>query len=230
MSLNLKSSAILLAGGSGTRMQMPIPKQFLPLHNKPIALYSFELFLSMPEIHEIIVVCHPTYQHLFVDHTHSKPIRFASPGERRQDSVYNGLMASSPSHHLICIHDSARPLIDRKLIQRVLNAGAEHSAATVGMPVKFTVKESDEHHFVLKTIDRSRVWEIQTPQVILRPILLEGFQHAHKHHITVTDDVSLAELLGQPVKLVEGSYSNIKITVPDDLTLAAQFLQMNDHA
>lgn len=214
-------SVILLAGGSGTRMGSPTPKQFLTLGTKPIACHSFELFVQMPNIHEIVVVCPPESRHFFMSDA-SKPISFALPGNRRQDSVYNGLQATT--YDLICIHDAARPFIDERLVNKALEAGSQYGAAAVGLPIKFTIKEIDSHHFVQQTPDRSKIWEIQTPQVLHRDILIQGFQYAHQHGITVTDDVSLAELIQKPVKLVEGSPFNVKITVPSDLIMAQQFL------
>lgn len=218
-----KTSAILLAGGFGLRMQSNIPKQFLEIDEKPVALYSFQLFLDMPEIDEIVVVCLEDFRDLFQCPNSSKRVVFALPGERRQDSVNNGLQAAS--HEIICIHDAARPFIDKTLVLRVLAAGNEYGAAAVGMPVKFTVKEIDDQNFVRNTPDRATIWEIQTPQVLHRAILEEGFAYAHQHKITVTDDVSLAELVGKRVKLVEGSHTNLKMTVPNDLAIASHILK-----
>ena len=219
-----QTSAIILAGGLGTRMQTAEPKQFSYLGPKPIARYSFDLFLAMSEITEIVVVCAPAYRNLFTATNTLKRICFALPGERRQDSVSNGLNATDASNNMILIHDSARPFIDQDLVHRVLEAGYQHGAATVGMPVKFTIKESHSDNFVANTPDRSRIWEIQTPQVLHRAILVEGFRHAQENNITVTDDTSLAELVGKSVKLVEGSHTNLKITVPEDLVIAQHLL------
>lgn len=211
----MKASIILLAGGIGRRMGSAHPKQFLPLEGQPIALHSFYLFRQMPEVDEIIVVCAPEYRTLFPEGT-----LFATPGKERQDSVFNGLQQTSGT--LICIHDAARPMVTEAMTRRVLEAAAEHGAATVGMPVKFTVKEANDEGFVQRTPDRKFIWEIQTPQALRRDLLEQGFALAHEKQITVTDDASLAELVGHPVKLVKGAYSNIKITTPEDLILAEQ--------
>lgn len=224
MNQKQKTGIILLAGGVGTRMKSSVPKQFLLLKGKPIARYSFDLFASIPEISEIVVVCAPQNQHLFEAHNPNIRVAFALPGERRQDSVYNGLQALSQDCSLTCIHDSARPCLTLAMVQRVLQAASEHGAATVGMPVKFTVKESDERHFVKHALDRSRVWEIQTPQVIQTHLLRKGFQLVENNKTSVTDDVSIIELLGLPVKLVEGNYSNLKITTQEDLAIAESYL------
>lgn len=213
---------ILLAGGIGTRMHSSIPKQFMMLKGKPIARHSFDLLIAMPEVSEIVVVCAPEYQHFFK--SPYPKLTFASPGERRQDSVYNGLQAISSDCTLIGIHDAARPCLTLSMMQNVLQAASKHGAATVGMPVKFTIKECDGHHFVKQTPDRSRLWEIQTPQAIQSHLLRKGFQHVHHNNALVTDDVSIVELLGLPVKVVEGSYKNLKVTTPEDLVIAESFL------
>jgi 2-C-methyl-D-erythritol 4-phosphate cytidylyltransferase len=207
-------SAILLAGGKGSRMGSPLPKQYLPLGEKPIACHSLEVFLSHPAIMEVIVVCAPEYRSFFSKYD----VLFANPGIRRQDSLFNGL--KSASHEWICVHDAARPYLTSELLTRMIGEGKEIGAATLAMPVKNTLKECDRDGFVRSTPDRDYIWEVQTPQLLAKEILLKGFAYADEHHLTVTDDVSLAELINHPVKLVSGSYQNIKITTPEDLWLS----------
>jgi 2-C-methyl-D-erythritol 4-phosphate cytidylyltransferase len=214
---------ILLAGGTGSRMNASCPKQYLLLKNKLIVLHSFEVFLSMPEINEIIIVCDPAYQSHFSKQSSEKPIKFALPGKRRQDSVYNGLQSVNPESQLICIHDAARPLVTLPVVLRVLKAAHQHGAAAPGLPLTFTLKESDGMQFVKNSPDRSLMWEIQTPQALRPDILRKGFESAIAQNKTVTDDVSLAELINHPVKLVEGSRKNIKITTQEDLFIAERF-------
>ena len=228
--LLIKTSVILLAGGTGSRMDAPIPKQFLSIDGKAIALHSFEIFQSMPEVAEIVIVCDPSYQKLFtLNSPGSHPLRiaFALPGQRRQDSVYHGLQQLSSNTSLVCIHDSARPFIDAPMVRRTLAAAETHGAATTGMPMKYTVKESTENGFVKRTLPRTNIWEIQTPQAIKTHLLKQGFKKAIEEDITVTDDVSLVELFNLPVKLIEGSYSNLKITTQDDLAIAEQIIEKN---
>ena len=196
-------SVILLCGGQGTRMQSPTPKQFLSIHQKMIALYSFDLFKEMVEVVEIVVVCDLPYRHYFSPKELSIPLHFAAPGTLRQDSVANGFKALRMNAPFVCIHDSARPLIDQALVQRVLQAAQEHGAATAAMPIKFTLKEHDGNLFVKNTPDRSKFWEIQTPQIIRSDHLKKGFEYVNQHQLTVTDDVSIVEHLNLPVKLVE---------------------------
>lgn len=222
----MKLGVILVAGGVGSRMKALTPKQFLTLGNKPIVHHSFDLFKNLTEVKELVVVCETQYCHLFKVNDDSKlSLKFALPGKRRQDSVFNGFQALSSEIDLVCIHDSARPFITKSMVLKTIAAADETGAATAAMPVKFTVKESDSKGFVKRTIPRDHLWEIQTPQVIKRSLLQAGFDLAQRENITVTDDVSLVELLGHNVKLVEGSYLNLKITTPDDLISAHAFAE-----
>jgi 2-C-methyl-D-erythritol 4-phosphate cytidylyltransferase len=175
------------------------------------------LFANHPEISEIVVVCDPAYHHLFAAYPH---IRFAQPGSRRQDSVFNGLQLVSPDTSLVCIHDSARPLLSPLDLDRVIKEGKIYHAATLASPVKYTLKQRDENGFVTQTIDRSQVWEIHTPQIATLSLLLEGLSIAERYNLSVTDDMGLVELTGHAVKLVPGSSNNIKITTLDDWHLA----------
>jgi 2-C-methyl-D-erythritol 4-phosphate cytidylyltransferase len=218
-------SAILLSGGKGSRMKSDLPKQYLPFLNKPLILHSFLTLISSPSIEEIVVVCDPSYQAFFLEQGSTKPIHFALPGKERQDSVFNGLQKLSPQTKWVCVHDGARPLLFGKDLEAVLEAGKTHGAATLAVPVKTTIKEGDEQGFVKKTLDRSKLWDIQTPQVVSYGLLQEGFAIASKQNQVVTDDVSLAELVGHPVKLVPGSYSNIKITTQEDWAIAEALMR-----
>jgi 2-C-methyl-D-erythritol 4-phosphate cytidylyltransferase len=218
-------SVILLAGGKGTRMKTDIPKQFLQLREKPLARYSFDLFLTLNEVAEIIVVCDSAYHEVFFTEDTPIKIHFAEPGTHRQDSVYNGLQKVHAQSNLVCVHDSARPFVDAEMTRRALLAARKHGAATIGMPVKFTVKECDKNRMVTKTPPRDFVWEIQTPQVIQSALFKKGFQYIRENHIAVTDDASVVESIGLPVKLVEGSYRNLKITTYEDFLLAENIVK-----
>lgn len=213
-------SVILVAGGTGTRMLSSVPKQFLSLNGKMIIHYSLELFLSFPEMKDIVVVCDPQYRH----HLDGYPVKFALPGTRRQDSVYNGLMELPQDTEYVCIHDGARPMITKENVEDVMKAAKEHGAATLGMPIKFTVKQCDDKHFVTHTPDRSNIWEIQTPQVIRYDWLKTGFDEVNRAGLTVTDDVSIVEHIGHPVKLVSGSCKNLKMTTPEDIVFLESLL------
>jgi 2-C-methyl-D-erythritol 4-phosphate cytidylyltransferase len=215
-------TAILLAGGVGKRMNHPIPKQFLPLNGKEVALYSFETLLSIPEIQEIVVVCEPSYQHLFNKETHK--VKFASPGKERHLSVWNGVMFASPKAEFVLVHDSARPFVTQEHILELIKEVKIHGAVASAVPVKATIKQANSHGFVEHTLDRSRLWEMHTPQLMRVSLLQQGLKTAQLKKLTLTDDIAAAELLGHPAKLILGSYRNIKITTPEDLHIAKIFL------
>ncbi|GMH23849.1 hypothetical protein Nepgr_025692 [Nepenthes gracilis] len=219
-------SVILLAGGKGKRMGASIPKQYLPLLGQPIALYSLRMFSCMVEVKEVIVVCDPSYEDVFEDVKEKLRVdlKYALPGKERQDSVYSGLQLVDSSSELVCIHDSARPLVSSGDVEEVLKDGWLHGAAVLGVPVKATIKEANSDCFVVKTLDRKTLWEMQTPQVIKPELLKKGFDLVNRDGLQVTDDVSIVEHLKHPVYITEGCYTNIKITTPDDLLLAERIL------
>ena len=219
--MNRKATVIFLAGGVGSRMTAPVPKQFLPLARKPLFSYSLDVFVASDAIDAIVVVCAEEFRHHFDGYN---GLCFALPGPRRQDSVYNGLQEVPDDTSLVVVHDAARPFISDAMVSDTLTAAEEHGAATVGVPVVYTVKRADDEGFVAETLPREQVWEIQTPQVVRHDVIKKGFEKALADDVTVTDDVALAELIGLPVKLVEGSRKNVKITTQEDLSFAESLL------
>ncbi|VAH67130.1 unnamed protein product [Triticum turgidum subsp. durum] len=221
-------SVVLLSGGQGKRMGANMPKQYLPLLGVPIALHSLKTFCGMKEVKEVVVVCDPSYKNLFEGSVENLqiPIKFTTPGKERQDSVFNGLQEIDGDSELVCVHDSARPLVSSEDVKKVLEDAAVHGAAVLGVPVKATIKEANSDSFVVKTLDRKTLWEMQTPQVMKPNLLKDGFELVKRDGLEVTDDVSIVECLKHPVYITEGSYTNIKVTTPDDMLLAERL--MND--
>jgi 2-C-methyl-D-erythritol 4-phosphate cytidylyltransferase len=237
-------SVVLLAGGVGKRMGAAIPKQYLELRGQAIATYSLATFAAMREVGEIVVVCDPSWRHVFEERlaqlaaasasgssgggSSSKPIRWALPGAERQDSVFNGLQAVRPEAAVVAVHDSARPLVTPADAARCMADGFTVGAAVLGVPVKPTIKEVNAELAVIKTLERAKLWEVQTPQCIRPELLREGFRAVKERGLEVTDDVSIIEALGLPVRITPGSYTNIKVTTPDDMSVAEKF--MDEHA
>jgi 2-C-methyl-D-erythritol 4-phosphate cytidylyltransferase len=203
-------------------MGAPIPKQFLPLGGKPVALHSFDLFASFPGIGEIVVVCEKPHQNYFS--TEWKPLSFAAAGLRRQDSVYNGLLACDPSASLILVHDSARPFVEERHVSALIETARRMGAATLGAPVSCTIKQCDPKRQVERTLDRSVLWEIQTPQALQADLIRQGFETVRSRGLEVTDDVAVAEAIGHPVEVVAGSPRNFKLTTPFDWAVAQTLL------
>ncbi|MCH9611421.1 MAG: 2-C-methyl-D-erythritol 4-phosphate cytidylyltransferase [Chlamydiales bacterium] len=205
-------AVVFLAGGVGKRFGSTTPKQFQPFEGKPLALQSFEVLNPLDL--ETVVVVDKSYEELF------DGAIFATPGARRQDSVANGI--AKTNKEWIMVHDSARPNITLEMVHRLYEAAKKCGAATTGMPMTATVKQVCDKGLVEKTLDRDRIWEIQTPQIVKRDVLLEGLALDQE----VTDDVSLAELVGCPVTIVEGSFRNIKVTKREDLELARRLREI----
>ena len=224
----MKASAILLSGGKGIRMSLDTPKQYLSLEGLPIAFHSFSKILASPLVRDVTVVCESNWQPLFLEFAlkHSdKKIEFASPGIRRQDSLYSGLSSLKDPCELILIHDAARPFITLQDIEKIVAAGHQFGAAALSIPVTSTMREVDTHYFAIKTPKREDLREILTPQVVKLSLLKKGFDYSIKNHITVTDDVALAEIIGHSVKMIEGEKQNIKITTLLDLEFAEFLLK-----
>jgi 2-C-methyl-D-erythritol 4-phosphate cytidylyltransferase len=232
---------VVLAGGTGSRMKASMPKQYLPLRGKPVLQHSLELFLEkLPEYcqskgisapEHVVLVMDPMYQpeyQPFVDKYPEGRLTFANPGKERQGSVENGLNklveVSKGKCTFSAIHDSARPLVTIEEVCNVISDAKEHGAAVLGVPCKATIKESEDGEFVLRTIPRARLWEVHTPQVVAIATLLKGFEKVAKEDLEVTDDVSIVEALGEPVKLTLGEYTNLKITTPEDMDVAEAIL------
>lgn len=232
---------VVLAGGKGSRMKASIPKQFLELRGAPILHHSLDLFLerlpaflaandkSPPPM--VVLVMDPSYQPEYqpIVDQYAGRLAFAAPGVERQGSVENGLAKLVELSEGKClyaaIHDSARPLVTIKEVCDVVSDAKECGAAVLGVPCKATIKESEDGQTILRTIPRARLWEVHTPQVIRSELLQRGFQKVTEENLEVTDDVSIVEAMGEPVKLTLGEYTNLKITTPDDLQTASAILE-----
>ena len=226
----VKCTAIVLAAGQGKRMGTAVQKQYLELAGKPVLYYSLQVFQTSPLIDEIILVVGEGQQvycerEIVSKYQISKVKSIVQGGAERYISVWNGLREVSEGY--VFIHDGARPFIEEEILMRAYKGVQEYQACVVGMPVKDTIKISDEEGLVADTPERSRLWMVQTPQVFETALVKEAYEKLMQRTETnVTDDAMVVEqMLGSKVKLVEGSYRNIKITTPEDLQVANLFVK-----
>ncbi len=212
----MKVSVIIAAGGSGKRMGKP--KQFLPLLGRPVVAWTVDVFKTIKQVNQIILVAGGD------DLARAKEfgVYLAESGKERQDSVKNGLDLVKNDCDLVLIHDGARPLVTADIIEKAIEAAGECGAAVVGVPVKDTIKMVGYDLIINGTADRSMLWQAQTPQAFKYEIITRAYQ---KIKGIVTDDSKLVEDLGIKVKMVMGSYENIKITTPEDLVMAEAILR-----
>ena len=222
----MKSTAIVLAAGQGKRMNSKVQKQFLLIKGKPVLYYSLSCFQNSREIEEIIVVTGKDSinfckQEIIEAYGFSKVKAVIAGGRERYDSVYAGLCACEDSDYVF-IHDLTEDMI-RRGKEAVLASGA----CVIGMPSKDTIKIADENGMVASTPSRSLVWNIQTPQIFSYTAIREAYERARQQNMAdITDDAMVMERFGNmKIKLVEGSYENIKITTPEDILVAEKILE-----
>ena len=241
-----KNIAIVLSAGRGSRMHSDIPKQYMELCGMPVIAWSLKAFQEFDPVDEIILVTSPEdieycRCEIIDKYQYDKVSRIVPGGAERYLSVWEGLKAAGEilggGDHIydgelepvIFIHDGARPMIDRSILERALQCAQEYSACVVGMPVKDTVKIADAEGYAEHTPDRSLVWQIQTPQVFSFSLVYGAYRKLIENGITaVTDDAMVVELESSVrVKLVEGSYRNLKITTPEDIDIAECLIKNN---
>lgn len=231
-----RTTAIVLAAGQGKRMQSSVHKQYLLIKDKPVLYYSLKAFEDSI-IDDIVLVVGEGEEDFcrkeILDKYGFHKIRaVVHGGKERYHSVAYGIRSIDWKCDYVFIHDGARPFIDREIIKRAFSEVKKFKACVVGMPVKDTIKIADEKGFVASTPDRSQIWQIQTPQVFKRQLiaaaydkLLEEEKKLITEGVKVTDDAMVVEyFMSVPVKLVQGSYQNIKITTPEDLKIAEAFV------
>lgn len=230
MRVEKNTSAIVLAGGSGKRMKSKIRKQYIEIHGKPLIYYSLAAFQNSA-VEKIVLVCSAGDEeyclHEIVEkYSLNKVCNIVSGGKERYHSVYEGLKALKDTEYVL-IHDGARPFVTNDIIQRSIECAKQYKACVVGMPTKDTIKISDENGFVKSTPNRSSVWNIQTPQSFEYNLIKEAYEKifALENSLEITDDAMVVESTSDvQIKLLEGSYMNIKITTPDDLIGIDKFL------
>ena len=225
-----KYAAIVLAAGSGKRMNSKVHKQYLIIQNRPVLYYSLKAFEDSA-VDEIVLVVGKGEEEFcrkeIVDkYGISKVKAIVEGGKERYHSVFEGLKQTSDADYVL-IHDGARPFVNQKIIRRCMLEVPEYQACVVGMPVKDTIKIADEGGYAKQTPDLKNVWMIQTPQTFSYALIYEAYEEMLKTEDTaITDDAMVLERIkGKKSKLIEGSYRNIKITTPEDLLIANVYLQ-----
>lgn len=234
-----KCIAIVLAAGQGKRMGTKIQKQYLELQGYPVIYHTMHVFETSDLIDEIVMVVSPgqvayAKQEIVDQYGFRKVRHIVEGGKERYHSVWNALQViharREKNECFVFVHDGARPFVDHEMLERVYQETKVHKACVLGMPSKDTIKIVDQAHVAQHTPDREYVWLIQTPQVFAESILYEAYEKLMRQEeagnpAKVTDDAMVMEKMsGYKVKLVEGSYQNIKLTTPEDLDIAKLFL------
>ncbi|MFO7295383.1 MAG: 2-C-methyl-D-erythritol 4-phosphate cytidylyltransferase [Caldicoprobacter sp.] len=226
-----RNYAIVVAAGQGKRMGTDVSKQYLLLDDKPVVVHALRAFDEQPAIEAIVLVVAPSdvkrvKDSIVSEYEFKKPVLVVEGGQERQQSVYNGLKALGElgDVDIVVIHDGVRPFVTEQMIQDSILAADRYGAAVVGVPVKDTIKKVDDEQFVICTPQRSQLWLVQTPQAFKYRLIWEAHEKAVQDGFCGTDDAVLVERLGHPVKMVMGSYCNIKITTREDLILAREFM------
>lgn len=232
----MKTAAIVLSAGRGTRMQSNMPKQYMLLNEKPVLYYSLKAFQDS-SVSAIILVTGKDdvdfcRKEIVEKYNITKVSAIVAGGKERYHSVYEGLKQVE-GYDYVLIHDGARPCVDTDMIEGSILSVAEEKACVVGMPVKDTIKISDENGYAVATPDRSTLWMIQTPQSFSYELIYSAYTELMKRMEeepekvpSITDDAMVAEyIFEKKVKLIPGSYMNIKITTPEDIRVAEEFLK-----
>jgi len=216
-------TAIVPAAGLGNRFGPGVRKQYTQLGGKAVLSWVLDALETHPRVAQIIPVVRekdlPLLQELISSGQYSKLFRPVIGGAERQDSVYSALKSISSPHPYVLVHDGVRPFLSQSLITRCIGAIEGHDGAIVAVPPKDTIKQGGDN-IVIRTLDRSALWLVQTPQAFKADTLLRAYQSAMSEGVYSTDDSALVERMGGRIAIVTGYYENIKVTTPDDIAIA----------
>lgn len=230
-----KCYAIVLSAGTGSRMGSSVPKQYLPLLDRPVIYYSLKAFEDSPYIDEILLVAGAddlsyVKEEIVDKYGFTKVTAILAGGKERYFSVANALKNLEGKDGYVMIHDGARPMLTEEIIGRLYEGVCTYEAVCAAVPVKDTIKIVDEEGFAVRTPDRKTVYAVQTPQVFSLPLITGAYGELLQNpdtyrNVTVTDDAMVVECVyGKKVKMLQGSYENIKITTPEDMEVAKVYL------
>ena len=222
-------TAVIVAAGKGRRMGTEVSKQFLSLCGKEILAHSVEKFEKAEKIRDIVLVTGEDslqdVRDMAQEYGWKKITSVVAGGKERQDSVWNGLQAVSADTEIVLIHDGVRSFVTEDILNHSIETAVEMGGCVAGVPAKDTIKVCNSENIAVATPDRSTLWQIQTPQTFRKDLILQAYQKAKAEGFVGTDDASLAEYSGCPVKVIMGSYRNIKITTKEDLLIGEAFLK-----
>ena len=226
----MKVTAVIVSAGKGHRFMSGKKKQFLPLAGKPVLAHTLDAFERCPLVNNIVLVVGQDdlgfcLKEIVEKYGYRKVSRVVPGGEKRQDSVKHGMDAVPEDVEIVVIHDGVRPFVTQEMIEGSIRSAMRFKAVVLGTPVKDTIKTVNPEGKILKTLDRSSLWQIQTPQAFHAGLLRDALTKATEDGFTGTDDASLVERLGVEVHVLPGDSTNIKITTPEDLLLATLLLQ-----
>ncbi|MEN6414657.1 MAG: 2-C-methyl-D-erythritol 4-phosphate cytidylyltransferase [Veillonellales bacterium] len=228
----MKVTAVIAAAGQGRRMGGGINKIFIPLFDCPILVHSVRMFSHCPAVDSLVIVSAAgeaaQVEELLRNLTDVKPWQVVEGGSERQYSIARALTAIETETDIIVIHDGARPLVEAPAIEQVIATARQYRAAGIAVPVKDTIKSVNEAGFITETPERKALWAMQTPQAFEAGLLRQAYLEADRRQYLGTDDAGLVERLGIPVKIVAGSYRNIKITTPEDLIIAQALMKQGE--
>jgi 2-C-methyl-D-erythritol 4-phosphate cytidylyltransferase len=217
----MRFSLIIPSGGVGKRFGGDIPKQYLEINSIPIIIRTIKAFERIEPIENCIISAHKHWHDFILNQAEKHKIKmelyFAENGEQRQHSVYNAIKNKKCSGDFVLIHDAVRPFICKDIIMSVINGLNNFEAVIPVIPAKDTIKEINPDGTVNKTLERSKLFLVQTPQGFKKDILIKAYDYAFKNNFIGTDDASIAEFSNILVKVVSGNSKNIKITNPEDI-------------
>lgn len=222
------NGVIIVAAGTGSRMKANINKQFIKLNDKEIITYTIEKFYNNKNINDIVIVVKEDEVEFFKKEILVKynfnNIKIAYGGKERQDSVYNGIKVLDKNCKYVLVHDGARPFVNEDIINRSLEEVQKYKSVVVGVPVKDTIKVVNNNNDIVDTPNRSTLWSVQTPQTFDYSVIKRAYEDAFDNNFYGTDDAMLVERIGYTVKMIYGSYNNIKVTTPEDIDMGIQIL------
>lgn len=223
------ASAIIVAAGIGVRMKSDTPKQYFLLNGRPLLYYTIKNFIKAKLVSEIVLVISKEFMdsellRVCIPPETSKPIKTVKGGEKRQDSVYNGLKSIDKYCDTVVVHDGVRPFISPEKIDETIEMCNKYDGVVIATPAVDTLKEVN-NSLIVKTLNRARIWQVQTPQTFRREVLERAFEKAYKNNFIGTDEASLVEHLGARIVVLKGDRRNIKVTCREDLKVASYLLK-----